>query len=60
MKNISPLTESEISSALQELQGWNYDGSSHISARFKFKNYAEACAFVTLMCVSVGVMLNFP
>jgi 4a-hydroxytetrahydrobiopterin dehydratase len=46
MKNISPLTELDISSALQELQGWNYDGSSHISARFKFKNYAESCAFV--------------
>jgi 4a-hydroxytetrahydrobiopterin dehydratase len=60
MKNILPLSPSDISLALQELPNWNYDGSSHISARFKFKNYAESCAFVMRLSLLAEAQNHHP
>jgi 4a-hydroxytetrahydrobiopterin dehydratase len=47
MKNISAIPHSELIQELQTLINWHYDAQSqHIHARWRFKNYAESCAFV--------------
>lgn len=42
---VPPLTKVEISELLQQIPGWEYNGST-ISKAYRFKNYYETIAFV--------------
>ncbi|HKC62991.1 MAG TPA: 4a-hydroxytetrahydrobiopterin dehydratase [Pyrinomonadaceae bacterium] len=43
---VPPMHEDEIKKFLDELQGWEVEGSHHLRKVYEFKNFREALSFV--------------
>jgi len=55
----SPLSKSEIKSALQELQGWNYEADG-LTKIFKFGSFREAISFLIRAAFEAEEMNHHP
>ncbi len=53
------LTETELKSALEELQGWELV-SGKLQAEFKFKDFAEAFAFMVRVAIVAEKINHHP
>lgn len=59
MPGKTALSETQISSALQELPGWNVvDGKLH--KEFKFANFTAAFGFMTKVAIEANTMNHHP
>lgn len=56
----NPMTNDEVKSALQKLNGWEADGNLSITKSFKFDDHIEAMGFVNRVAMSAEKMDHHP